>query len=497
MSSYKHLALTLLMMAAHADAQTLSTSAAAPSHGSFTSAAAPVTPGGTTNTATTQPNAAAIQYSKPWENQSAAKPSAPPVANAPAPNVAKIIPPQTASTAVPRSGGQEGTDAAVPARRAVHSSRELRAYSRRSYSRNERINADRGSYASDYFDFRYTGDLGGALGMLRELQPGLSIIQKGDPVAADVDVDLSRATVGDVISSIGEEVGEKASISYDAKRRLLRVAFFTPKDKEGGDSASGEAKRWQDGQTARPVFQGDGMIQYPFGMTQPTLTCSPLHACDFELEQGENINNVVMGDSVRWIAAPAKSGSGMSATQHIILKPSDTGLNTNMIVTTDKRTYFVTLKSSATRYQSRVGFYYPDQMVQKWHGDAMVVAQKVQVDAQRVISDMPSITVDNLNLDGYKIKGNRALDWYPVRVFDDGAHIYIQMPEKSRASDAPSLVIETDEDKAELVNYRVKTGKIAGRTATYYIVDKLFHRAALLMGVDDEQQKVVITREAH
>ena len=40
--------------------------------------------------------------------------------------------------------------------------------------------------------------------------------------------------------------------------------------------------------------------------------------------------------------------------------------------------------------------------------------------------------------------------------------------------------------KEQLVNYRLKNG--------YYMIDKIFSKAALIVGVGKNQQKVVITR---
>lgn len=370
-------------------------------------------------------------------------------------------------------------------------SRLARSYAHRAYS----IGPKKGAYASSVFDFRFNGDLFGAIGLLREVQPGISIIRRGDITPIEVDVDLSKATALDVVSSLGEAIGDKASLRYDPERNYVVLTYFTVKEKDSGENPPSEARRWQSGESARPIFTGDGLIQYPYGMTQPVVPCSPLHACDVQLESGEVVNNVILGDSVRWVVSPAKTGDGNTAVQHVIIKPVDNNLNTNLIITTNKRTYYLTLKSSSTKYVSRIGWYYPADMVTKWSGELELRQRQASADAARVISDMPSVTLENLNLEGYRFKGDKDLDWYPLRAFDDGQHVYIQMSSKVKASEAPTLVIMNSDDGAELVNYRVKEGKIAGRTGVYYIVDKLFKRAALISGVGGDQEKVIITRE--
>jgi type IV secretory pathway VirB9-like protein len=61
------------------------------------------------------------------------------------------------------------------------------------------------------------------------------------------------------------------------------------------------------------------------------------------------------------------------------------------------------------------------------------------------------------------------------------------MPPSMKSNEAPALVLIDNAGKSALVNYRVR--------GSYYIVDKLFDRAALIVGVGNDQQKVDITRK--
>lgn len=288
------------------------------------------------------------------------------------------------------------------------------------------------------------------------------------------------------------------------KLRALYVADMQARQEEAdrkaaeaaamGTDAREEARAWQSGKKARPLMGTDGLLQYPFGQGQPEITCAPLRACDIQLQAGEVINNVILGDTVRWVPAPAKTGDGAMAVPHVIVKPTEPGLTTNLIVTTNRRTYTLTLKSSETSYVSRVGFYYPADMVQDWNGEALLAQRKAEEDSKRKVSDMPIASIEQLNLDGYKIKGDKNLAWYPVRVFDDGTRVWIQMPASIRSNEAPALVLLDKNGDSELVNYRVKEAEQGGAKVTYYIVDKLFDRAGLIVGVGSDQQKVEITK---
>jgi hypothetical protein len=61
-----------------------------------------------------------------------------------------------------------------------------------------------------------------------------------------------------------------------------------------------------------------------------------------------------------------------------------------------------------------------------------------------------------------------------VRVLDDGEKTYIEMPSVTAFQELPTLVIEGPEGN-EMVNFRVK--------GTTFVVDRLFVKAALLLGV--------------
>ena len=74
-----------------------------------------------------------------------------------------------------------------------------------------------------------------------------------------------------------------------------------------------------------PIIRKDEFVQYPYGLTEAVVTCQPLRVCDIELEAGEEILNVSLGDSSRWLASPAFSGDGEGLTPHVLVKPTELG----------------------------------------------------------------------------------------------------------------------------------------------------------------------------
>jgi type IV secretion system protein VirB9 len=217
------------------------------------------------------------------------------------------------------------------------------------------------------------------------------------------------------------------------------------------------------------------------------VVCAPLRVCVIELQAGEKlVGEPHIGDSVRWNIAPASYGTGDQTTSIIVLKPQNPGLDTNLLVTTDRRAYYLRLVSKTEDYVARVAFAYAeDDSSRKWQ--QQIAAQHAQEKLERRSADIPAaiVAADKLNFD-YGIKGGDD-NIRPRRVFDDGAKTYIQMPAQIQHREAPALLIIGTDGKGEMTNYRVKDQT--------YIVDRLFDRANLVLGSGKKAQKVEITRE--
>lgn len=252
------------------------------------------------------------------------------------------------------------------------------------------------------------------------------------------------------------------------------------------DAAISQAKKWQETGVAKPIMSDDGKVLFPFGQYMPLLTCAPLRACDIELEAGEVVTGKPLtGDTIRWKITRAESGAGDNKITHVVVKPIDTNLDTNLIITTDRRTYHMRLQASANErdYLNRVGFYYPESLVNEWDVAAQQTEKKKADKEKLVVSELPTLSLDKIDF-GYKVEGDDAR-FKPLRVFNDGTRVFLQMPESMKSDEAPVLLLMDRDDKPLLVNYRVKD--------TYYIVDKLFDRAMLVVGTDSSQSKVTIT----
>ncbi len=341
------------------------------------------------------------------------------------------------------------------------------------------------TYAPPNFEYSFKGNLPDAMDHLKERYPKLQMLPvEGSPQPIVINLNMDRTDGPGALRAIAEQVAASGKAAMTIVGPKVRISYKA--NDKYGDDATAEAKRVQSGKAARPVVAGNGMVQYPFGATHPEVVCAPLRACTVTLQAGESVKQIVLGDTARWVSTVVTSGEGAGSTQLVVVKPMDKGLTTNLVVTTTRRTYFLNMRSSEVDFVSTIGFYYPNEIVQDWSDQAAEAKRQAEADDKRKISDLPIVNVDQLNFN-YDVKGDTSVSWTPVRVFDDGVRVYLKMPPEMKSSEAPSFVLLDDKGNSELVNFRVK--------GDHYIVDKIFQRGALILGVGDDQKKVEIVRK--
>lgn len=223
-----------------------------------------------------------------------------------------------------------------------------------------------------------------------------------------------------------------------------------------------------------------GFVQYPFGLSQPTVYCQPLQLCDIELEPGEEVIDLAAGDQERWVLQPLRSGPPSTRTVHVMVKPVDDtrDMETAVVIGTNRRVYRIRLVSKRKGYIVHARFYYPQDMVRH-----LGTTTKDTAAAPPPPSSSLTIALDQLD-DRYVIDGETP--WRPTWVANDGRHTYLRMPSDLHTTAAPALFVDSASGRPSPVNYRVRGG--------YYIVDQLFERARLQHGTGRHQQTVTITR---
>ncbi|PHR19475.1 MAG: P-type conjugative transfer protein TrbG [Sphingopyxis sp.] len=204
---------------------------------------------------------------------------------------------------------------------------------------------------------------------------------------------------------------------------------------------------------------------YPFVEgTVYKLYAAPERVSDIALQAGETLTSVAAGDTVRWIVGDTTSGSGTARRTHILVKPSAPGLTTNLLITTDRRIYYLQLESTETTSMAALSWNYPQ--------DELLAIKRAQDAAEMRAPIAGGLNIENLHF-GYEITGDHPA-WRPIRVFDDGRQVFIAFPESIATGEAPPLFVSGPKGQTQLVNYRMR--------GNYYIVDRLFQAAELRLG---------------
>jgi type IV secretion system protein VirB9 len=184
------------------------------------------------------------------------------------------------------------------------------------------------------------------------------------------------------------------------------------------------------------------------------------------LQAGEELVTVAAGDTVRWIVGDTYSGSGDALRVNVLVKPVRTGLKTNLVITTNRRTYLIELTSTEKAWMASVSWDYPK--------DRMLALQRQAQAAQTAAPVDAGLSLERLRF-RYAISGSTP-PWKPLRAFDDGEKVYIQFPAGIAQGELPPLFVIGAQGDGQLVNYRFRS--------PYYIVDRLFGAAELRLGAD-------------
>ena len=261
--------------------------------------------------------------------------------------------------------------------------------------------------------------------------------------------------------------------------------------------AVGMTQAWRERTSYYESQSSLGAVQYTWGEELPSIVCAVLQVTDVSLEPGESVTSVSVGDNLRWSVESVTSGQGADEQPHLIIKPFTRGLETSVVVTTTKRTYHLSLRSTDEAYVHEVSFRYPSE-------PKTVIAYTQATPAPTPALPKPPLRqeIDDADLpasrhrsaadpelvtesDTYRISGSAR--WKPARVTHDGRKTYIFMTEEMKRTEAPALLVLRRNkylfgyDKV-LTNYRLQHKT--------YIVDTIFDRAILVSG----QDKVTIVR---
>ena len=190
---------------------------------------------------------------------------------------------------------------------------------------------------------------------------------------------------------------------------------------------------------------------------------APGQITNIALEPGENLTGagpIAAGDT--------ESGSGATRRVHILVKPTRPDITTNLVITTDRRTYMIELRAEEEPYMPAVAWAYPQPPA-----------------TQRATPATPTIPATSARHYRYGLQGDSP-PWRPVSVFDDGRRVYIVFPAGIVQGEMPPLFVLGSNGEPEIVNSRIYRNIL--------IVDRIFAAAELRLGSGDRQQTVRVVR---
>lgn len=251
----------------------------------------------------------------------------------------------------------------------------------------------------------------------------------------------------------------------------LKSLGSTPDDKPVAEVPDEKARVARANAEARVAPSREGYINaiqvwpYADGALYQVYT-SPGRVTVIALQQGEELVTVSAGDTVRWIVGDTASGAGASLRVNILVKPTRIGLKTNLVITTNRRTYLLELSSTPQAWMASASWDYPK--------DRLLALQKQAQLAQTAAPVDSGLSLEQIRF-RYAITGDSP-PWKPLRAFDDGERVYIQFPVGIAQGELPPLFVIGSQGDGQLVNYRFRS--------PYYVVDRLFGAAELRLGAD-------------
>ena len=267
-----------------------------------------------------------------------------------------------------------------------------------------------------------------------------------------------------------------ASVTDDRPKPLHIPPAWTPA--KGGAAASSAPGRVESANAAarvEPRREGyyNAIQIYPWSDgALYQVYAAPGQITDIALEPGESLTGagpIAAGDTARWIIGDTESGSGTTRRVHVLVKPSRPDIATNLIITTDRRTYMLELRSGPKPYMPAVAWAYPRSAATQG----------------RAVPSTPVIPVVAARNYRYGLTGDNP-PWKPVSAYDDGRRVYVEFPRGIVQGEMPPIFVIGPEGEAQIANTRIYRNIL--------IVDRLFGAAELRLGSGKQQQTVRIVR---
>jgi type IV secretion system protein VirB9 len=272
---------------------------------------------------------------------------------------------------------------------------------------------------------------------------------------------------------------------------FVPLLFFTASTGAFGQAAQAST-------TPRPAYRNH-TTKYPYGSSIPKLVCRPLRISLIVLQEGEKILSISAGDTYRWKISKSFQGSAGRVKPIIQVKPVKDDINTNIIITTNRRIYNIVLVSPKTGskhspFTQEISFYYPST------GISAIGKKPPQKKPTQAGGDSSqTVDISQMNTDYAIKKGKYGFPWKPSVVYDDGKHVYIKLPISAENKSLPALYVVNPAGGRNIINYSYNPNSRimkSGHTFTKgVLILKFKHKGFLGIGTVTSEHELFITKK--
>lgn len=263
----------------------------------------------------------------------------------------------------------------------------------------------------------------------------------------------------------------RPAVKAASLRRTPARSDFVPSGRAAIAAANASARETS---RARAFLGGVQVFVYDPGRVYEVWT-APLRVTTLTLSPGEAVISKAAGDTVRWQIGETQSGEGSNQRAHVMIKPLQRGLETNLVLATSRRVYLVQLRSGP-----------PESFNAAVTWDLGAVLDAAAPAAPSLPPTSGLVTPQGPLDANFRIapKGRRPA-WTPSAVMTDGVRTFLTFPPGVISGEAPALFAISPGGDAQLVNYRQQGG--------LWVVDRVLQAAELRVG-DRKAQVVRIER---
>jgi type IV secretion system protein VirB9 len=299
-----------------------------------------------------------------------------------------------------------------------------------------------------------------------------------EPPTAGAPAPAGQGPTGSPASSAPAGDNSSASPVIVEKKIYIEKPIYYPESASQTPSRPGDAvtEAMSRGVMKPKDYNGALMLyDYDGGLVYQVYSM-PLRVTDIYLEPGEKlIEQPFCGDTTRWTIGGGVSKAAGVDTQHLYLKPSEAGLETTLIVNTDRRIYHLIIKSFKDTFMMAVMWHYPglgvpldflfkdNEKTSRLEREGGQRTDQAEGAASAVAVD-PALLSSDYTVSYPK---DHPPQWLPELVLDDGGKTYIVLPDTVIHHELPAVFGEN----GELVNFRVKDNVI--------VIDRLLRKMQL------------------